>query len=478
MEYDVVIGLETHVELNTKTKVFCSCKNEFGGEPNTHCCPICIGLPGVLPNLNMEAVKKAIKIGIATNCEITREFYFDRKHYFYPDLAKAYQISQDNTPICRNGYIEVTGKDGNLKKVRIRQIHLEEDSGKLIHSASGETYVDYNRGGVPLIEIVSHPDLSSVEEAIEYVTYIKDLVKHIGISDCKMEQGSLRCDVNVSLKEKGATEYGVKVEMKNLNSFKAIERAIKYEVNRQKEILNAGGVIIPETLRWDDNLNKNFSMRSKEEAKDYRYMPEPDIPLTVISDSMLDEIKREMPLLPREIKAKLKNEYGLNDYDASLISKDAEITKFFYGVSEHYKTYKKIANWITSEINKKLNLELVEEIVVPLNAVEFAKVLTYLDAGTISQMGARTLLNELWGKEAETTDNLIQKLNLKLENNDADLDNVVKGVIDANPKALSDYKEGKNKNAFTFFMGQVMKATRGQADAGKVNSLLNKYLNE
>lgn len=478
MEYDVVIGLETHVELNTKTKVFCGCKNEFGGEPNSHCCPVCIGLPGVLPTLNMEAVYSIVKIGLATNCDITREFYFDRKHYFYPDLAKAYQISQDNTPVCRNGYIEVKGADGNMKKVRIRQIHLEEDAGKLIHAASGESYVDYNRGGVPLIEIVSQPDMSSVEEAIEYVTYIKDLVKHIGISDCKMEQGSLRCDVNVSLKEKGSSEYGVKVEMKNINSFKAIERAIKYEINRQKQILASGGRIEQETLRWDDAMGENYSMRSKEGAKDYRYMPEPDIPLTVLSEELISKLKAEMPPLPREIKAKLINECGLSEYDANLISREKVITNFFYDVLHHYKNPKKVANWITSAINKQLNLELSDEVVIPLNPLEFAKILNHLDNGDISQMGARTLFSKLWGNLEEKTDELIAQLGLKMESNDEELEKIVKEVINANEKALNDYKSGKNKNAFGFFIGQVMKATKGQAEAGKVNELLSKYLND
>lgn len=476
MEYDVVIGLETHVELNTATKIFCGCKNEFGGEPNTHCCPVCIGLPGVLPTVNMEAVKKAVKIGLATNCEISKEFYFDRKHYFYPDLAKAYQITQDNTPICKNGYIEVTGADGKPKKIRIRQIHLEEDAGKLIHSGSGESFVDYNRGGVPLIEIVSHPDLSSVEEAIEYVTYIKDLVKHIGISDCKMEQGSLRCDVNVSLKPKGSSEYGVKVEMKNINSFKAIERAIKYEINRQREALAFGEGVEQETRRWDDTIGENYAMRSKAGAKDYRYMPEPDIALTILTDEFLESVKKEMPMLPREIKAKLIADYGLNEYNANLIAKDSAITSFFYEVNKYYPNPKKIANWINSEINKKLNEEMQEEIVIPLNPVEFAKILTYQDNGTISQMGARTLFGKIWEDPSKSVDALIESLGLKMESNDGALEEIIKGVISANEKAVNDYKSG-NKNAFAFFVGQVMKATRGQADAKKVNELLGKFLN-
>ncbi len=474
MAYDIVIGLETHIELNTKTKVFCGCKNEFGGEPNTHCCPVCIGLPGSLPRVNAEAVKKAITMGLITNCEISKTFAFDRKHYFYPDLSKSYQITQDRTPICRDGYLEITGKDGAPKRIRIHQIHLEEDAGKLIHSASGETYVDYNRGGVPLIEIVSEPDMSSVEEALEYVTTLKELAKFSGVSDVKMEQGSLRCDVNVSLKPAGASEYGVKVEMKNINSFKAIERAIKYEVARQTRLLEMGETILPETRRWDDLAGENYAMRSKEGAKDYRYMPEPDILPTTITDAEIDEIKNNIPMLPREIKSRLVTEYGLGDYDANLISKEGEISKFFFDAVNYYTNPKKVANWITSEINKRINNEFMEEIIVPINAKEFGVMLTMLDKGELSQQGARTILNELWGND-ETTIQIVERLSLKMESNDEELEDLIKKIIAENEKCVADYKGG-NQKAFAFFVGQVMKATRGQANAGKVNELLLKHL--
>ena len=474
MEYDVVIGLETHIELNTKTKVFCGCVNEFGGEPNTHCCPVCIGLPGALPRVNLEAIKKTITMGLITHCDITREFYFDRKHYFYPDLAKSYQISQDNTPICKNGYLEVNDKLGNLKKIRIRQIHLEEDAGKLIHSNTGETFVDYNRGGVPLIEIVSQPDMSSVEEAIEYVETLKELAKFAGVSDVKMEQGSLRCDVNVSLRPVGQEEYGVKVEMKNINSFKAIERAIRYEIKRQTEILNAGGTILPETRRFDDAKGESFSMRTKEGSKDYRYMPEPDISKTIVSDEMLEDIKRNIPPLPNEIKSKLMEEYGLNEYDANLIAKSKEIYTFFFDVAKCYDKPKKIANWITSEINKKINSELMEEVNIPVDAIEFAKMLNLLDDNQISQAGARTILLELWGSQ-KSTEEIIEEMHLRLENNDDELEKIIEEIIKNNEKCVNDYKNG-NQKAFAFFVGQVMKATKGQANATTVNEMLRKHL--
>lgn len=476
MEYDVVIGLETHIELNTKTKVFCSCVNEFGGEPNTHCCEVCVGLPGALPVVNKEAINKAITMGLVTHCTISHKFYFDRKHYFYPDLAKSYQISQDGTPICTKGYMEIVGDNGENKKIRIKQIHLEEDAGKLIHSPLGETYVDYNRGGVPLIEIVSEPDMSSVKEAITYVTALKDLAKYTGVSDVKMEQGSLRCDVNVSLKPRGCKEFGTKVEMKNINSFKAIERAINYEVNRQKELLSEGKEIAQETRRWDDAKGESFTMRSKEVAKDYRFFPEPDINFTEVTDSDIEKIKNAIPKLPSEIKQDLVQNYGLNSYDANLIAKDNETTKFFYGVAGLYNQYKKIANWITSEINKKINSELVQEVVIPVSPKEFAKMLGMLDNNEISQQGARTILQELWVSE-ETTDQIIKRLNLKIESNDAGLEDTVKSIVEANEKAVLDYKNG-NGRALAFFVGQVMKATKGQANAAKVNELLNKYLNK
>lgn len=477
MEYEIVIGLETHIELNTKTKVFCGCENSFGGELNSKCCPVCIGLPGVLPTLNHEAVNKAVRMGLATSSTIAKKFYFDRKHYFYPDLVKSYQISQNNTPICTNGKVEIMGGDGKPKEIRIHQIHLEEDTGKLTHNATtGETIIDYNRGGVPLIEIVSEPDLSSTREALEYLNYIKELVKHIGVSDCKMEQGQLRCDVNVSIKEKGSKVYGTKVEMKNINSFKAIERAINFEVERQLNLIKRGEKIVPETRRWDDATNQSFSMRSKEEAKDYRFMPEPDIPLTVLTDADIKAIKDQMPLLPKEIRENLVAEYKLNEYDANLISKDMVITKFFYETAKDYHEYKKIANWINSEINKRLNLALMEETVIPVSPKEFAKLLQHVDAGDISQAGSRTLLSKLWEDENAEVENLIDALGLRLMSDDSELESIVKSVLSNNPKAINDFKSGKNVTAF--FVGQVMKATKGQADAGKVNKLINKFLSE
>lgn len=475
MEYEVLIGLETHVELNTKTKVFCGCINEFGGIPNTHCCPICTGMPGSLPRLNRSAVEKTIMAGLATNCKINNKFAFERKNYFYPDLPKAYQVSQSTTPICVEGYVEVHDKNGNLKKIRINRIHLEEDAGKLVH-ALGETYVDYNRGGVPLIETVTEPDLSSTEEVLEYLNFLKNTFKHIGVSDCKMEQGSLRCDVNISLRPVGSKKYGKRTEMKNLNSFKAIERAIRFEVERQRNIYLSGGNVVQETLRWDDERAENFPMRSKEDAQDYRYFPEPDILPTYIPEEKVEEIRRGMPMLPREIKALLMREYLLSDYDAELIARNDDVYKLFSETVKLYNNPKKITNWITSEVNKRLNLVVEEDVQIPVSADNLAKLLKVYEKGEVSQQGARTIFEVLWDNVGnESVEDIVSRLGLKLESNDDELEKIIERIVADNPKAVSDFRSG-NQKAFAFFVGQTMKATRGQADAGKINTILRKYL--
>lgn len=478
MDYQVVIGLETHVELNTNTKVFCGCKNEFGGVPNSHCCPVCTGMPGSLPRLNKAAVEKAVMAGLVTNCTINREFGFERKNYYYPDLPKAYQVSQSSRPICIDGFVEVKDAKGNNKKIRINRIHLEEDAGKLIHSDFGETYVDYNRGGVPLIETVSEPDLSSAEEALEYLNFLRDTFKYIGITDGKMEQGSLRCDVNISLMPVGSKTYGNRTEMKNLNSFKAIERAIKYEVARQKEVLNSGGRIKQSTLRWDDEEGKNYPMRSKEDAQDYRYFPEPDILFTKITEEQIEEIRAQIPVLPKEIKNNLMTEYGLGDYDAELISKDKVISDFFFETSKNYKNYKKLTNWITSEISRRLNLVVSDETIIPIKADDLAYMLNIFDKGEVSQLGARTIFEILWENPGKyTVDQIITENSLKLDTNDGELESVIKQIIADNPKAVADY-QGGNQKTFAFFIGNTMRAVKGQADAGKVSEILRRLLDK
>ena len=475
MDYKIVIGLEVHAELNTKTKVFCGCQNVFGGEPNTHCCPVCIGLPGALPRVNKSAIEKTVMAGLATNCQISNEFIFERKNYFYPDLAKAYQISQDTKPIAKNGFVEIIGDDGNVKKIRLNRIHLEEDAGKLIHSNLGETYVDYNRGGVPLIETVTEPDINSAKEAVAFLNTLKELWKTIGVSDCKMEQGSLRCDVNVSLMPVGATQFGNRTEMKNLNSFKAVERAINYEVARQKQVLAAGGTIEVCTLKWDDEKNCNFVLRSKEKANDYRYFPEPDIYPCSISNEEIAKIKAKMPRLPKEIKQELTEKYGLTPYDAELISRDREITNFFFGAVKLCPKAKTIANWITSEINKRLNLVVSDVTEIKISPEKMVEIIELYEQNKVSQQGARTLLDLVWSGKQESIQELIKLNDLAVVSDDGQLETIIKSIIDNNPKAVEDYRGG-NKKAFAFFVGSVMKETKGKADASKVNSLLNKIL--
>lgn len=471
MEFDVVIGLEVHVELNTKTKVFCACKNVFGGEPNTHCCPVCIGLPGALPRLNKEAVNKTIIAGISTNCTISNKFGFARKNYYYPDLPKAYQISQDETPICRNGFIEIEGDDGKPKKIRINRIHLEEDAGKLTHSNLGESYVDYNRCGVPLIETVSEPDISSAKEAIAYLNQLKDLYKSIGVSDCKMEQGSLRCDVNISLKPKGSIKLGNRTEMKNINSFKAIERAINYEVARQKSVLENGGKIEACTMRWDDEKNENFVMRSKEGANDYRFFPEPDIYATEISASEISALKSQIPVLPNDVKNRLINEFGLGDYDAKLISRDKSIWNLFFDSYKLLPNAKVITNWITSEVNKKLNSDLEEEIIVKISAKELTDIIKLYTENKISQQSARDLIELIWNGDKSGVDNLVATHNMQIVSDTGAVEKLVDEVLTNNPKAVADYKAGNTK-VMAFLVGQAMKASKGKADSKLVNSLL------
>ncbi|MEG1581769.1 MAG: Asp-tRNA(Asn)/Glu-tRNA(Gln) amidotransferase subunit GatB [Clostridia bacterium] len=476
MEYDIVIGLETHVELSTATKVFCSCENKFGGEPNSHCCEVCTGMPGALPTINKKAVEYSIKAGLATHCDINQYFYFERKNYFYPDLAKAYQISQLVLPISINGYLEIKDADGNAKKIRINRIHLEEDAGKLVHNAS-TSQVDYNRGGVPLIETVSEPDLSSADEAISYLETLKALFKFIGVSDCKMEQGSLRCDVNVSLKPKGSSTLGNRTEMKNLNSFKAIDRAIRYEVERQRNILDNGGRIMQATLKWDDELGENYSMRSKEDAHDYRYFREPDLLPIQISNEEIARIASELPLLPEEKKKFYMENYSLTEYDASQITKSPVYTKFYDTAVSYYNNPKIICNWMLNELFKKLNTEtlLDEEITINISPKNFASVARLYVEGKVSQQGSRQILETLFVKD-EDPEIIMKAQNLELKSDTAFLEKVVNDIILANPQAVADYKGGNSK-AFTFFMGQTMKATKGQASASLVSETINKLLN-
>ena len=473
MDYEVVIGLETHVEQNTKTKMFCSCSNEFGAAPNTCCCEVCMALPGALPVVNKKAIYNIVKAGLATNCKINQTFAFDRKNYFYPDCPKAYQITQLYVPICVNGHVDLE-EDGKPFSIRIHQIHMEEDAAKLIHNnLTGESIVDFNRCGVPLMEIVTEPDFRNVQQVMTYLEYIKETFKAIGISDCRMERGQLRCDVNISLRPQGSNEFGERTEMKNLNSFKAIERAIKYEVERQKDIYESGGKVSRETLRWDDDAGENYPMRSKEEAMDYRYFPEPDLLPLHITDEELEQIKSEMPLLPEARKAKYK-EYGLTDYDAEQLSKEKYIYTFFDSVVAAGLSPKEASNWVQGEIAKVVNEEMAEVPEIKLNAKDFVDLISLYKAGTITQGSAREVMRKMWGTN-ESPKGLVEKLGLAAVSDDSAIREVLQKIFDANPQAVADYKAG-NKKTVAFFVGQTMKATQGKANAAVVNKLLSDML--
>ena len=468
-DYDIVIGLEVHAELNTNTKVFCSCPNHFGSETNTNCCPVCIGLPGALPILNKKAVELTIKAGLCMGCAINDIAVFERKNYFYPDLSKAYQISQLVRPICIGG--GVTLDSG--KFIRLNRIHLEEDAGKLIHkNASVGTLIDYNRGGVPLIEMVSEPDISSASEAVEYLNKLRNNLIYARIAECKMEQGGMRCDVNLSIKKKGSNELGTRTEMKNLNSFRSVERAIEYETNRQIELVEAGGRVRQETRKWDDEKGESFAMRSKETANDYRYFPDPDLLSVKIERDLVAKLQSELPKLPLERKKTYIEEYGLPNYDADILLSNREISDFFDEALNHYSKPKILANWIMTEVLKHIKTD--EEFSMPISPKALTDVITMYDKKEVSQANAKQLIEKLLNSDADAKE-LAKSLNLLNDVSDDEVENAVKAVIEANPKACEDYKIDASK-VTSFFVGQVMRATKGKANPDKVKELLNNLL--
>ena len=476
MDYEVVIGLEVHSELNTKSKIFCSCANAFGGEPNTRCCPVCSGHPGVLPVLNREAVDSTVKAGLALGCTIAEFSKFDRKNYYYPDLPKAYQISQFPLPLCQGGRLDFT-VDGEPKSVRINRIHLEEDAGKLVHSEYGAgTLVDYNRCGVPLIEIVTEPDMRSPEEALAFLENLKSILKYTGVSDCRMEQGSIRCDVNLSLRKKGAAEYGVRSEMKNVNSFKAAYRAMLYEVKRQTEILDAGGAVEQETRRWDDAKGKSFVMRTKEDAQDYRYFPEPDLVPVRLTKEHIAALGATLPELPAKRRARYVAEYGLPVYDAEVLTADKEIADFFEETVRFYQNPKIVSNWVMGEVMRKLKESEREEILIPFSAEHFAKLLTIYEHKVVNQAGAKAVFESLWNRD-EDPEAVVEREGLRQMDDEGEIRRIVKELIESNPRPVADYRSG-NKKAAQFFVGQAMKATKGKANPQTVNRILAEELGE
>ena len=472
--YETVIGLEVHVELATKTKIFCGCSTSFGGDPNTHTCPVCTGMPGSLPVLNKKVVDHAIAVGLAANCEINRSCRFDRKNYFYPDNPQDYQISQLYEPICQNGHVDID-VDGKRKSIRIHEIHMEEDAGKLIHDeAENMSLVDYNRAGVPLIEIVSEPDMRSAEEVIAYLQKLRTIIRYLGASDCKLQEGSMRADVNLSVREAGTEKLGTRTEMKNLNSFKAIARAISNERQRQIDIIEAGGRVIQETRRWDDTKEESFSMRSKEDAQDYRYFPDPDLPGIFISREWIDEIKASEPEFKDEKKRRYVSQYGIPEEDADIITDSKHMADIFEETARLCGQPKKAANWLmvdTIRILKELSKDPEDITFAPEN---LAKLIKLTEAGTINSSVAKEVFEKVFADNIDP-EKYVKENGLAQENDESALREAVQKVIDDNPKSVADYRGGKEK-AIGFLVGQTMKAMQGKANPGIVTGLLKELL--
>ena len=468
-DFEAVIGLEVHAELSTKTKIFCSCSTEFGAEPNTHVCPICMALPGALPKLNEKVVEYAVKAGLATNCSIAKDSKNDRKNYFYPDLPKSYQISQYDKPLCNHGYIEIEDDDGNIKKVRILRIHIEEDAGKLNHNEfSGGSLVDLNRAGVPLIEIVSEPDIRSSGEADRYLKKLKSILQYIDVSDCKMEEGSFRADVNVSVHKKGEP-FGTRHEMKNMNSFKSIQRAINYEIESQISDIENGNEVKQESMRWDDVAGQTFSMRNKEDAEDYRYFPEPDLVAIKLSDEYINKVKEELPELPESRKKRYVDEIGLSEKDANALVSSKAASDMFEKAGKLCNNYKAVCNWITSDISRILNEKEEEMDNIPFTAEELAELVELIDNGTISSKIGKKVLEELF-ENPKSPKKIIEEKGWIQISDENTIKKVVKEVLDNNPQSIADFKAGKDK-ALGFLVGQAMKETKGKANPKMLNEM-------
>ena len=475
-DYEVVIGLEVHAELSTKTKIFCSCPTSFGAAPNTHTCPICMAMPGTLPVLNEKVVEYAVKAGLATNCEISKDSKNDRKNYFYPDLPKAYQISQFDKPLCNHGYVEIEDDEGNKKKVRLLRIHIEEDAGKLNHDEfAGGSLVALNRAGVPLIEMVSEPDLRSSGEAERYLRKLKSILEYIEVSDCKMQEGSLRADVNVSVHKPGEP-LGTRTEMKNMNSFRSIVRGIEYEIERQIDVIEDGGVVEQETLRWDDVSGKTFPMRDKEDAQDYRYFPDPDLVAIKLSDEYIENIRKTLPELPESRKERYLTEYGLSEKDANIITSSKYLSDLFEQASKICNNPKAVNNWIISDISRILNETEMEPIQIPFDSKQLAKLVILIDKGTISSSIAKKVLVEMFEHPRDPEDIIDEKGWVQISDENA-IKEVVLKILENNPQSIADYKAGKQK-ALGFLVGQAMKETRGKANPQMLNKMFIEELNK
>ena len=473
-QYETVIGLEVHVELATKTKIFCSCSTEFGGAPNTHTCPVCTGMPGSLPVLNKQVVEYAVAVGLATNCTITQNCKFDRKNYFYPDNPQNYQISQLYLPICRDGYVEIETEEGK-KKVRIHEIHMEEDAGKLVHDDWADcSLVDFNRSGVPLIEIVSEPDMRSAEEVIAYLEKLRMIIQYLGASDCKLNEGSMRADVNLSVREVGATEFGTRTETKNLNSFKAIARAIENERERQIDLLESGQEVVQETRRWDDTKEYSYAMRSKEDAQDYRYFPDPDLVPINISDEWLERLKSEQPEFRDEKKERYIEEYGLPEYDANLLTLYKPLTVLLEAAVANGSKPKEASNWLMVETMRLVKEKGIEPDEVKFSADNFSKFLKLIDDNVINKTVAKEVFEAMFNDDIDP-EKYVDEHELKMDNNTDELKGVLEEIIANNPKSVDDFHNGKEK-AIGALVGQAMKATKGKADPKMINQMLRELL--
>ena len=474
-EYETVIGLEVHVELATKTKIFCGCSTAFGGAPNSHTCPVCTGMPGSLPVLNKQVVEYAMAVGLATNCDITKDCKFDRKNYFYPDNPQNYQISQLYLPICRNGKVEIETEDGNKKFIGIHEIHMEEDAGKLVHDEWEDcSIVDFNRSGVPLIEIVSEPDMRSAEEVIAYLDKLRLIIQYLGASDCKLQEGSMRADVNLSVREAGSTTFGTRTEMKNLNSFKAIARAIENEKNRQIDLIEAGEKVIQETRRWDDTKEYSYAMRSKEDAQDYRYFPDPDLVPVHISDEWIERVKAAQPELRTEKLARYQSEFELPAYDAEILTGTKKLADIFEATTEICGKPKKVSNWLMGETMRLLKEKNMEPEDIRFSPVHLADLIGLVDEGTINSSVAKEVFEIIFDEDINPKQ-YVEEKGLKTVNDAGALRETIEKIVNDNPKSVEDFHNGKEK-AMGFLVGQTMKAMKGKANPAMVNEILRELL--
>lgn len=475
MAYKTIVGLEIHVELSTKTKAFCSCSNEFGGEPNTRVCPTCLGLPGGLPVLNENVVNYATMAGIALNCEIQKKSKFDRKNYFYPDLTKGFQITQNDMPICKEGYLEIEDDNKEVKKVGIFQIQIEEDTGKSLHSEDQDTLMDYNRCGVPLIEIVSKPDMSSGKEAREFLEKLKATLRYIGISDCKMEEGSLRCDVNVNIVDEETGRKTAITEVKNLNSFRGVEKAIDFEVQRHIGLLENNEEEIRTTRRWDDAKNETVLMRVKYTVADYRFAPEGDLPPVVLNDEYIKKIESELPELPEAKKKRFIEEYSIPEYDAEVLTLTKELSEYYEEVANHFDDYSMISNWVMTEVLRRIE-NIDESFELPFKASDLAELLKTIKKGSINNNAGKKVLRTMFETGKKPLD-IIEEQGLVQISDSSEIEGIVDKVLEDNPQSILDFKAGKDR-ALGFLVGQVMKASRGKANPQIVNELLSEKLNK